>query len=864
MALPNYPLPDLEKSLQEASRVLEIILSPEQLLKYKSALCQHSEVLLEAHHHMVKAASGHENWVSEQFRNLMMSCTDSLPASTSIPVVLSPTAAARVDSAQLERAAALLWAAAKVYAEPWLVEEDELMERTQQSEAFAACRVPGKPQDQIQVYPDSLHAIVLCAGGVIPVQILCHCSPGGLLSPLPVLDIYSQLVEAASQPVAGLDQDPTTICSFTAVHRHVWYSLREQILSTGGDAAASLGVMESAVLAVSLDDCYAPSDLAETLNIVQLGKDGCSFRYYDKVVNLVVFQDGTAGIVFEHGALDGMVAGLVTRSIWRESEMLSLNLTHPLFRSSTNRFTTKPLLFPLGDTTKLCQPVSIPSTKDASTLMTFEIQSYVDIFTALRGQRGLFDAWVNFSLQLALRQTVGDSAVNHIFVVPTHMRHYKHGRCDPTYPVTTQSCQLVETLLSCIGANNTLEYSRSLFRLFHLAFQEHKRLIKATKKGQGVGPHLAALQKALSPENPLTKFLNYFITPSVYITGKDITEGLHCAVGNVYAPNQLAVTYLGGRDRIRLVFNGNGNFAYILGQLQENLQVTLKLMMFLALRYAIAGQMGAIECLLESERLDRFGEGETCGLLSSQDAGSQKGTNFDTTQKERTSFTLIIHGGVMEEINLDQMFQGITEFSLQAALCLGAQELAKGGTSINAVQKCVTALEDCFLFGTGKGAMFNKKGKQEMEATILAKKDSENFSKFSSPRTVGAVALDDWGNLAAATSTGAWDGKLKCQVGGTAVMGAGIFADKSVAVTCCGNGDVLLKLMVAHKVACLYHYKDYGVREACQKVMSEACKGSSIGIIAVDNKGKVAIESNAGMLVGSVVDGVERIDILKA
>uniref|UniRef100_A0A8D0CLQ7 Uncharacterized protein n=1 Tax=Scleropages formosus TaxID=113540 RepID=A0A8D0CLQ7_SCLFO len=129
--------------------------------------------------------------------------------------------------------------------------------------------------------------------------------------------------------------------------------------------------------------------------------------------------------------------------------------------------------------------------------------------------------------------------------------------------------------------------------------------------------------------------------------------------------------------------------------------------------------MGAIECLLESERLDRFGEGETCGLLSSQDAGSQKGTNFDTTQKERTSFTLIIHGGVMEEINLDQMFQGITEFSLQAALCLGAQELAKGGTSINAVQKCVTALEDCFLFGTGKDAMFNKKGKQEMEATIV-------------------------------------------------------------------------------------------------------------------------------------------------
>ncbi|KAL4647819.1 hypothetical protein GN956_G8178 [Arapaima gigas] len=928
MALLNYPLPELETSLQEASRVLQVILSPEEFLNYKNALCQQSEVLLDAHRNMAVAASGCENWVTTQFKNHILSCADPLPVSTAIPMVLPPTAAPRVADVQLERAAALLWAAAKVHAEPWLVEGDEPTERTQQSEVFATSRLPGKTQDEIQVYPYSVHAILVCARGIFPVQILCCHSPGGTLSPLPIFDIYRQLAEVVCQPVASLDQDPAIICSFTALNRRAWHGLRECILSSGRDGAASLKLMESAVLAISLEDCCAPPDLAKTLNIVRLGRgDRCCLRYYDKVVNIAVFQDGTAGIVFEHSALDGMVAGLVTRSIWRESESLSFSLTQSLIKSSgssANLYPVKPLNFPLDDIAKFDQPVLSYSTTDPSTLITFEIQSHPDIFTALRSQRGLFDAWVNFSLQLALKQTLGDSVKNHIFVTPTHMRHYKHGRCDPTYPITTESRHLVETLMSCTATNNTLECSRSLFRLFHLAFVEHKRLIKATKKGQGVGPHLAALRKALALESPLKQFFDHFIAPSVYITGKDIIEGVDCAVGNVYAPDQLAVTYLGGRDRVRLIFNGNGSFANILNLLQENLQGTLKLMMFFALRYAIAGQMGAIQCLVESEKNDEFAEGETPGLVSSQDANTQKGKTSETSEKKNANFTLIIHGGVMEEINLDRMFRDIIEFSLHAALYLGAQELSKGGLSLNAVQKCIAALEDCFLFSAGKG------GLQEMEATIVdgkrmnfgsvalvqsvknpikaarqvmeknphtllagdevmnilekeqdksvnagsfqsniwkksATKGSEdNFSQYNYPKTVGAVALDGWGNLAAATSTGAWVGKSKGQIGGTAVMGAGIFADETVAVTCSGNGDVLLKLTVAHKVACLYHYKDCSIRKCCQKIVFEDLKGSSIGIIAVDNKGEAVIESNARvMFVGSVINGVERVEILE-
>ncbi len=73
--------------------------------------------------------------------------------------------------------------------------------------------------------------------------------------------------------------------------------------------------------------------------------------------------------------------------------------------------------------------------------------------------------------------------------------------------------------------------------------------------------------------------------------------------------------------------------------------------------------------------------------------------------------------------------------------------------------------------------------------------------KNNHPQTVGAVSLDKWGKLAAATSTGGLVGKWKGRVGDTAIVGAGIYADEKLAVTCSGDGDAFLRQSVAHKVA---------------------------------------------------------------
>ncbi|XP_053346187.1 uncharacterized protein si:ch211-256m1.8 [Clarias gariepinus] len=620
---------------------------------------------------------------------------------------------------------------------------------------------------------------------------------------------------------------------------------------------------------------------------------------------MVVFKDGVSGMLFEHSALDGMVAGLVVGCVWKLSE--SITIEHMNTSDHTVSY-PKPLRFSLGDIKLLDQP-GYTLLGARNPIVTFEVSSYPDVFTTLRSHRGIYDAWMSFALQLSLRQTLGESADRYIMVTPTHMRHYKQGRCDPTYSVTMLSRQLVTALESCIGQDDVPCHTNELFQQFHLAFMEHKKCIKATKNGSGVGPHLSVLRNGLSQDNPLKKFLDLFGCPSIYLTGSDLIEGVECAVGNVYASDQLAVTYLGKQDKVRLVLNAKGTFAGILGKLKQCLELNIKLVMFLALKYAIAGQMGAIECLLGTEK---------------------KSNNIDSTHLEKSDFTLVIHGGAGEEMMLSNRVVEVIEFALHAALTLGAQVLCHGGSSLDAVQRSVTALEDCFLFNAGKGSVYNQKGQHEMEATIIdghkktsgsvaclqhvknpvkaarhvmdgsdhalitgdgaqeflmglagdekpMKQDyfhtdirykefvmklSENAN--SHPQTVGAVALDCWGKLAAATSTGGLVGKWKGRIGDTAIVGAGIYADDKLAVTCSGDGDAFLCQTVAHKVASLFNIKGYSLRQACREVIHEVLDSKCAGIIAVDHKGEAVVETNAGvMFVASMKSGVARAEVFR-
>lgn len=114
--------------------------------------------------------------------------------------------------------------------------------------------------------------------------------------------------------------------------------------------------------------------------------------------------------------------------------------------------------------------------------------------------------------------------------------------------------------------------------------------------------------------------------------------------------------------------------------------------------------------------------------------------------------------------------------------------------------------------------------------------------------TVGAVACDQHGNLAAATSTGGMTNKRYGRIGDSPVIGAGTYANNSTcAVSCTGHGEFFLRAVVAYDISCLMEYKQLSLQQACDKVvMDKLVKiGGEGGLIAVDPAGNVCLSFNS-------------------
>lgn len=126
--------------------------------------------------------------------------------------------------------------------------------------------------------------------------------------------------------------------------------------------------------------------------------------------------------------------------------------------------------------------------------------------------------------------------------------------------------------------------------------------------------------------------------------------------------------------------------------------------------------------------------------------------------------------------------------------------------------------------------------------------------------TVGAVALDKEGNMAAATSTGGMTNKQWGRVGDTALIGAGTYANELCAVSCTGWGEYFMRLCIAKTVADLMEYKKLSLIEATEELILHKLPqfGGDGGLIAVDKEGNVALPfSTEGMYRGYVKEDGE-------
>jgi len=119
------------------------------------------------------------------------------------------------------------------------------------------------------------------------------------------------------------------------------------------------------------------------------------------------------------------------------------------------------------------------------------------------------------------------------------------------------------------------------------------------------------------------------------------------------------------------------------------------------------------------------------------------------------------------------------------------------------------------------------------------------------PGTVGAVALDQNGNLAAATSTGGMMNKMHGRIGDSPIIGAGTYANNSTcAVSCTGYGEYFIRNVVAYDISAMMEYRGMPLEEVARIVIHEKLKpqGGEGGLIAVDKEGRIVMEFNTNAM----------------
>lgn len=287
-----------------------------------------------------------------------------------------------------------------------------------------------------------------------------------------------------------------------------------------------------------------------------------------------------------------------------------------------------------------------------------------------------------------------------------------------------------------------------------------------------------------------------------------------------------------------------------------------------------------------------------------------------TNVNNNSKFTIVIHGGagfISKDIPDSTKNEYLN--SLKKALTIGKNILANGGKSIDAVEQVIRYMEDNPNFNSGKGAVFTAIGTHELDASIMDGKDlstgavagvtiiknpislarkvkektkhvllsgpgADQFGKevgveivdnhyFDTPKrlknwekrhnkkidkhgTVGCVALDIFGNIAAGTSTGGISDKMHGRVGDSPLINAGTYANnKTCGVSATGVGELFIRNTVAFNISALMEYKGFTLKQATDEMIHKRLEPGTGGIISVDKDGNYSLSFNTpGMFRG--------------
>lgn len=275
---------------------------------------------------------------------------------------------------------------------------------------------------------------------------------------------------------------------------------------------------------------------------------------------------------------------------------------------------------------------------------------------------------------------------------------------------------------------------------------------------------------------------------------------------------------------------------------------------------------------------------------------------------------IVVHGGALFSQpgptcnEYHEEYDGKYQNFIAEALAVGYELMKQGGTALEAVEKAANVMENSGYFTAGKGSLKTSKGTHSVDASImdgstrkagsvadccvknassvarlvmektphvmivgagaeqLARENgcevvdetyffNPHFSKEAEHGTIGVIALDTQGNLAATTSTGGTTNKYPHRVGDSPIIGAGTYADNTTcAVSCTGTGEFFMRTLAAFNVSARMKYAQMTVKEAAERALQEITDMNGLGgMITLDREGNIAMPYNSpGMFRGYI------------
>ncbi|MBG80843.1 MAG: beta-aspartyl-peptidase [Phycisphaerae bacterium] len=147
--------------------------------------------------------------------------------------------------------------------------------------------------------------------------------------------------------------------------------------------------------------------------------------------------------------------------------------------------------------------------------------------------------------------------------------------------------------------------------------------------------------------------------------------------------------------------------------------------------------------------------------------------------------------------------------------------------------------------------------KEQWESWAATKREAD----ARGPATVGAVARDQAGNLAAATSTGGRTGKPPGRIGDTPTIGAGTWADQTCAISGTGHGEAFMAAVTGHAVSARMRHLNEPLAEAASVIIHQEMPAGSGGLIAVDGSGRLAMPYNCEGMYRAAADSSGHLEI---